>query len=808
MEEFRAFYAIFRALVSVRRLLLVLVAAAALVAAAVWIRTSRPNPAPEARVDPTTRAEYVGAARCRDCHDAEYKAWETSHHRQAMQIADARTVLGDFNVAAFKYGAVTSAFSRRDGAFRVRTDAATGSVQDFDVKYTFGVAPLQQYLIELPGGRLQALSIAWDSRPKAAGGQRWFHLYPGDGVDHTDELHWTGRQQNWNFMCADCHSTNLRRGYDAVSDRFQTTWSELNVACEACHGPGSIHAASSGRATLPVSLSERRGVQWSIDPATLLPKRSAPRTTSIEIDICAQCHSRREQIGEGYAAGAPLEDHYAPSLITPGLYYPDGQQRDEVYTYGSFLQSRMAHTGVTCADCHEPHSGRPRAEGNALCAQCHTPAKYDSAAHHFHAPKSPGALCVSCHMPATTYMQVDARRDHSIRVPRPDRSVAMGVPNACSQCHANRTAAWADQQLRARLGRPAGGFQTFAETFHAAESGHGSTRIDTESQPGSADALRRIAGDPSQPTIVRASALARLAANPDRGALDAAAAHLTHAEPMMRRAALSIFEAVPPEMRTASVAPLLRDAIRSVRLQAAWLLAPVAASLTGENLAAFTRAADELVASLRDRANRPEERTTLGTFLAQLGRRDEATAEYRAAIRLAPRYTPPYVNLSDLQRQAGAEADAERTLREGIAALRQDVRRPRLSAPAAGLSAPAPAPLHHALGLSLARSGRRAEAIEELKRAAELSDEPRFIYTYAVALNDAERTGEAIATLERAVARHPLDRDILFALATFHRDAGRIARALEYAEQLLKLYPGDSEAASLVNSLRASRRSP
>jgi len=780
MEEFRAFYAIFRALVSFGRVLLIFVAAAALAVAAVWIRTSRPDPAPGGRADSPARAEYVGAARCRDCHDAEYTAWETSHHRQAMQIADARTVLGDFDGATFKYGAVTSAFSRRDGTYRVRTDAATGSVQDFDVKYTFGVTPLQQYLIELPGGRLQALSIAWDSRPKAAGGQRWFHLYPGDGVDHTDELHWTGRQQNWNFMCADCHSTNLRRGYDTASDRFQTTWSELNVACEACHGPGSIHAALSGRAKLPVSLTERRGVQWSIDPATLLPKRSAPRTTSVEIDICAQCHSRREQIGEGYAAGAPLEDHYAPSLITAGLYYPDGQQRDEVYTYGSFLQSRMAHTGVTCADCHEPHSGRPRAEGNALCAQCHTPAKYDSAAHHFHRPRSPGALCVSCHMPSTTYMQVDARRDHSIRVPRPDRSVAMGVPNACSQCHTNRTAAWADQQLRARLGRAAGGFQTFAEGFHAAESG----------QPGSADALRRIAGDPSQPSIVRASALARLASNPDRGALDAAAAHLAHAEPMMRRAALSIFEAVPPEMRTASVAPLLRDSIRSVRLQAAWLLAPVAASLTGENLAAFTRAADELVASLRDRANRPEERTTLGTFLAHLGHRDEAVAEYRAAIRLAPRYTPPYVNLSDLQRQAGAEADAERTLREGLAAANDD------------------AALHHALGLSLARSGRRAEALEELKRAAELADEPRFIYTYAVALNDAGRTGEAIATLERALARHPRDRDILFALATFHRDAGRIARALEYAEQLLKLYPGDSEAASLVNSLRASRRSP
>jgi len=761
-------------------MLIAVVGAAA--AAAVWIRTT-PTPSGTESSTAPANAEYVGSITCRECHAAAYAAWETSHHSRAMQVAETGRVLGDFDDARFTYGSIASRFFQRDGTFLVRTDAADGTLQDFEVKYTFGVTPLQQYLIEMPNGRLQALSIAWDARAKPEGGQRWFHLYPGDGVDHSDELHWTGRQQNWNFMCADCHSTNVRKGYDAAADRFKTTWSELNVACEACHGPGSAHVSESRKPTgsegrgLTVQLLERRGVRWDIDPSTHVPRRSVPRTTTAEISVCAQCHSRREQIAEAYTAGAPFEDYYAPSLITSGLYYPDGQQRDEVYTHGSFLQSRMAHAGVTCADCHDPHSGRPRAQGNTLCAQCHAPSKYDSGSHHFHPAKTPGAECVSCHMPATTYMGVDARRDHSIRIPQPDRSVTMGVPNACNGCHENRTAIWADEQLRARLGRAPAGFQTFADAFHAADA----------RDAGSADALRRVADDASHPPIVRASALARLADLPGRVAVDAAARHVGDPDPSVRRAALAIFDTLPPEDRVGPVARLLRDPVRSVRLQAAWLLAPASASLAGTSEeAAFTRAAEEFVASRRDRADRPEDRATLGIFYAQMGQTPEAVAEYRAAIRLAPRFPAAYINLSDLQREQGREPDAERTLREGLSMVPNDPM------------------LHHALGLSLARTGRPAEAVVELKRASELSAEARFSYAYAVAMHSSGKIDEAIAILERARTRHPRDGDVLFALATFHRDAGRTVKALEYAEQLGRFSPDDAEAQALIASLRAS----
>jgi len=258
------------------------------------------------------------------------------------------------------------------------------------------VEPLQQYLVELPSGRLQALAVTWDARPKSAGGQRWFRQYPDEKIDFRDELHWTRRAQNWNFMCADCHSSQIVKGYDAGKDAFETRWNEIAVGCESCHGPGSAHVAwaSSKPANptkgLSVQLDERRGVTWSIDAATGNARRNRERTTEREIEVCAQCHARRAQIAEDYRPGHRFLDHYLPSLIAPRLYHADGQQRDEVFIWGSWLQSRMHRRGVTCSDCHDPHTQKLRAEGNALGGSCHAPGKYDAPSHHHHASGSAG----------------------------------------------------------------------------------------------------------------------------------------------------------------------------------------------------------------------------------------------------------------------------------------------------------------------------------------------------------------------------------------------------------------------------------
>jgi len=400
---------------------------------------------------------FVGASACATCHAKETEAWRGSDHDLAMQVADARSVLGNFDNAAFE----GTRFVARDGKFFVNTEGPDGKRADFEIKYTFGVRPLQQYLIELPGGRMQAFGLAWDARAKEQGGQRWFNLYPGRKLKPGDALHWTGIEQNWNFQCAECHSTNLRKNFDAPSAAFHTTWSEINVACEACHGPASNHvawakkeggAASYEAKGLPIALDERKGIAWTLAAGAPTASRSAPRTTAREIDACGRCHARAARFSDDWRDGGAYGDTHRRALLSESLYWPDGQMRDEVYNWGSFLTSRMHAQGVTCSDCHDPHSLKLRAPGNAVCAQCHSAATFDDEGHTHHAKGTSGAQCAACHMPTTTYMVVDPRHDHSFRIPRPDLSVSLGVPNACNRCHQKKTPQWAAEAADALWG--------------------------------------------------------------------------------------------------------------------------------------------------------------------------------------------------------------------------------------------------------------------------------------------------------------------------------------------------------------------
>ncbi|EIK53266.1 hypothetical protein YO5_09355 [Stutzerimonas stutzeri TS44] len=723
---------------------------------------------------------YAGSQACADCHTEQFQAWQGSQHARAMQHATPESVLGDFADARFEHAGVESRFYRRDGRFFVETDGADGRLGEFEIRYTFGVEPLQQYLVEFPDGRLQALSIAWDSRPAAAGGQRWFHLYPNERVDHRDELHWTRPAQNWNHMCADCHSTNLRKGYDAEADRFSSTWSEISVGCEACHGPGSRHlewargAAQMPHKGLALLLDERRGSGWRRAVEQLTARRDPPsREQSKEQEVCAQCHSRRSQIAEGYQPGQPLLDHYSPALLEAGLYHADGQQREEVFVSGSFAQSRMHAAGVTCSDCHEPHGQKLRAEGNALCSQCHAPAAFDTPAHHFHPPGSAGAQCVSCHMPETTYMVIDPRRDHSLRIPRPDLSAALGTPNACNGCHQQRSADWAAQAIRKHHPAPAPSYQRFAAAWSAADS----------SGPGAAAALARLLGDPAQPPLVRASSaarLGRLGTPPDWQALRAA---LADPDAQVRHAALGAFEALPAAQRADWLAPLLADPRRNVRSEAARLLADV--PLPAARQAAFVRALEEYEAQLALNADRAEARSELARLRQRQGRLDEAVAALQQALCLDPLYVPAYLELAELRRGSGQEGDAEALLREGL------TRRPATAA------------LHYALGLSLVRQQRKDEAFGHLEQAQQLApQEARYAFALALALQP-QAPGKALALVRSSLQRHPNDANLLWLAAAYSLAQGEPAAAAEHAERLLRVNPGSRQAQALLQQARA-----
>lgn len=696
-----------------------------------------------------------------------------------MAVPTEETVRGDFDDAQVRYGGVTSTFFRRNGDYFVRTDGPDGHLAEFEIAYTFGVEPLQQYLVALPGGRLQALSIAWDTRPRAEGGQRWFHLYPGETIAAGDPLHWTGRDQNWNFMCADCHATNLRKGYDVASRTFDTTWTEIGVGCESCHGPGSAHVAQAGGDGtrtddygLAARLTERDGVRWTFDAAAGIPVRSRPRGTDVEIEACARCHARREQLTDDWHGGDPLENGFRPALLAPDLYHVDGQQREEVYTYGSFVQSRMYAKGVTCSDCHNPHTGRLRLSGNATCTQCHQDARFDSSAHHFHQPGSPGAACASCHMPTTTYMQVDPRHDHSFRIPRPDLTTSLGVPNSCTMaCHADRSAEWATERIRRATGHAPGAVPPMASTFAALDSG----------DIGASSMLQQIASDREQPAIARASALARAAARDNAAGLPLASL-LGDPSPMVRRAALAVVGQRGEAERLRLAVPLLGDAVKTVRIAAATAVADVAdRMLTGFDRDRFEAAFAELVAEQRFNGDRPQGQVNLGTAWLARGRADEAIAAFREAIAIDPGFAPAYVNLAEAQRLRGNEADAYATLRS---AVDRD---------------PVDAAARHSLGLSLVRQRRLPEAIEQLGRAATLEPESaRYAYVYGVALNDAGRTEEALTVLRASLARHPADVDTLVAAALYNERAGRLAEARGYVARLVRLRPGDATVRDLA----------
>lgn len=710
----------------------------------------------------TADGALAGSGECSACHETEWKAWKTSHHFQAMRPATEETVLGDFSGVSFEYAGVTSRFWREKGKFMVRTDNAEGKLQDFEVAYTFGFYPLQQYLIPFPDGRLQALNIIWDSRPQVEGGQRWVHLYPDEAVTHSDIVHWTGSFQTWNSRCAVCHSTGLKKNYSAGSDRYNTTWDEINVACEACHGPASAHLewARGDRKGedrgFAFSLNDRGVFGLSAEAATRTASRVDGKHPTTQIETCAACHARRGELAE-YRAGARFDDQYRLALIDPVLYYPDGQIRDEDYVYGSFLQSKMYAAGVVCTNCHDAHSGAVRSTGNDLCMQCHVAAEFDTSSHHRHKAGSAGAACVNCHMPATTYMVVDARRDHSFRVPEPRLTLELGIPNACNRCHADRDAKWASDALEG-WGVPGDLRARHAPVLAAAWAG----------QHMALPALLQLASQPEQAAMVRASAVAAMANYPARETLEALQGQLSSPEALVREAAVNAMDWVPVAQRYAMLRDLIPDPVKSVRMAVARQLAGIPAEqLPGESARELKDLFVEYRAKLKLNQDMPEEQMNLGLFLAARGDPAGAEAAYRRALKLSPVFVPAMLNLADLYRSQNMDAKAEPLLERAIAAG------PDLAAP------------RYALGLLRIRQGKVDEAVDYLAAAAKAEPaNTRYRYVYAVALWEAGKRDRAVGELESALANNPGSRELVQALASYYQQLG----STEKLEALKKQY--------------------
>ena len=651
---------------------------------------------------------YVGEKACIQCHQQEYKDWTGSHHDWAMKHPTVATVKGDFNDVSYTANDESYFFYKKDTSYYVKYMFGEREPVDYQVVYTFGITPLQQYLIKFPDGKIQTLRASWDVEKK-----QWFSQYEGQQIPPNDWLHWSQGGQRWNTMCAECHSTNLHKNYDAEHDRFSTTYSLINVSCEACHGPGKAHVewASGNKSSKDVYSTALVG-----------------KTQHDQLNMCAGCHASRVKLTNVMESGMPFDDQFMVQAIDSQFYYTDGQIKDEDYVYGSFLQSKMYHNNVKCSDCHNVHSLELKQKGNALCMQCHEP-KYNLPSHHFHEEGTEAAQCINCHMTGRTYMGNDFRRDHSFRVPRPDQSVNYGTPNACTGCHKNKSDKWAANWVVKWYGtkRP----NHFSDYLLLAGA-------PPYSEEAKGEVLQFI-NNLNYPSIARATALEYYPLFSTKQELEVLIKAFIDSSGLVRYHALNRLLEFSVDQRIDIALHAVNDSTKLVRTEAAWLIVEVdPANLPQEYQGSLQRANAELKEMLHANADFPLGRLRLGDYHARKNNWTAAIKEYKMALKMDSLLTPVYGNLATAYNLTGNNEAALSTLGSLIG------------------NAPEQAHGYYLRGILYAEMGNNEMAISDLKKATGLAPE-RFRAFYNLA-NLYYRTGQlppAKKAIESALQLQP-----------------------------------------------------
>lgn len=704
---------------------------------------------------------FVGGQTCQSCHAQEWEEWQGSHHDYAIAEADEESVRADFENTEFQDGDYTYRFFREGEDYKVEAPGPDGELQIYDISYTFGWEPLQQYLIDFGKGKMQALQIAWDTEEG-----RWFSLRPDEQPEPGDWLHWTGASMNWNTMCADCHSTNLRENYIAEADSFHTTWSVIDVSCEACHGPGGDHVDF-------MSSTESENAS----PERVREDLNMIKAQNTQINTCAPCHSLRQKLTDEYVHGDEYLDHFDPTLPHPDNYFADGQIRGEVYVYGSFLQSKMFTEGVKCTDCHNPHTldlKEPLTE-NKLCMSCHEP-RYNTPDHHFHEANTESSQCINCHMTGRTYMGNDYRRDHSFRVPRPDQSAQFGTPNACNDCHTDQSAEWAASAIEDWYG--ADDSTHFTDIFVQADNADADNiRVRTQ--------LSDLIADTSQPEMVRATAIWYAGHFPNTGSADLIRESLESDSPLIRNSAAKAVQNLSPEMRTLVLRKTLTDSIKAVRMSAMQNLT----SFTVDDFGTayknhFQNALQEYREYLEVNRYFPQGEMNRGQFYEQQGDIEEAMNAYRSALKRDFQFNPARINLAYLHNSRGENNRAEELLRVVID-----------QEPEFGQA-------HYSLALLLAEEERLDEAVGYFEKAAELNpDQSRIFYNLAIANQTLERPEDAENAYLDAIEIEPENGDYRYGLLTLYMQQEQYEKALEQARLLQEINPNNARIQQIIQSI-------
>ena len=711
---------------------------------------------------------YVEASVCAGCHAEQTADWQQSDHYHSMLPANEKSVLGDFDEASFTAGKRTSRFFIRDGKYLVETLGSNGKPQTFEVAYTFGYNPLQQYLLRTDGGRLQAFDVAWDSRPLGEGGQRWYQLQDNSVTDPEHPFFWTGYYQNWNSRCASCHSTNLEKHYDPVRNAFNTTYSDVNVACESCHGPGSEHVKLaktnkiSADKTGLKSLGKAIAFHFSGNDPIARPQYSPASPLALATDTCGGCHSRRAELGEPDLT-QPFHQQFQLDGVNEPLYFSDGQIRDEVFVLGSFLQSKMAQAGVTCTNCHDPHSGKTKLPGEQICATCH---RADVFAAPEHTNGHTDANCLDCHMPARTYMGVDNRRDH--RFHRPSALNANSM-SPCQSCHEDKSESWLKDAIMHWPKREGASADTLGQwaAFNQAMLTWNADAI--------ADSSRFLADETiNLPDLLAVALTEKLVTQSPVEAAELIWRDTQSDSAIRRRGAARAARALPPQQQAKIAKHLMNDEAASVRSEVAaeLLNAPVDHILPEATIAPLL---DEYAKWLQQSADHPG--SNVG--LAQLARRrnDIVAAKqfYERALTIDPAFLSARMAFADFLKEMGNARGEKRELKAALA------------------TAPDSGAVQFAYGLMLVREKQYDEAAVHLELAYQADDAiPRFAFVYGVSLWQLQRQNEAVKVLANAAARWPADYDLLSTWAKYAYMSKNTAMLKKAAVALGNAYPNDS----------------
>ncbi len=709
--------------------------------------------------------DFVGVITCKTCHNTAYGKWGKSDHYHAMAVANAKNVLGNFNNIIFKHKGITYRFYKKNGNYMVRTMGPDGKYHAYKIVYTFGWIPLQQYLIRFPRGKYQALTVAWDTKKK-----RWFSLYPHIEIKTDDFLFWTKGAMNWNTMCADCHSTNLRQNYVVKSDSFHTTWSGINVSCESCHGPGKKHVdyIRSLHGNKPNMKIVRQSLKMTVG------------TSSYKlVDECARCHSRREQITKAYNFRGTFLDHYDPDLPHPPNYYADGQIKNEDYVYGSFMQSKMYHVGIACTNCHDSHTYHLIATGNKLCIRCHSKLQFNSVAHTHHKMNTAAAKCVNCHMTGKDYMQVDFRRDHSFRIPGPDISVKFGPPNACNNCHSDKSAKWAALTIKKWYGSPTSKDHFFSFTQILAKASKGGPNAESE--------LLQLVKDTTQPAIARATAIWYLSQFPDKQSVNVMRIALHSGKGLIRISAVKALYNLSPSIRDQMLKPMIMDSIRTVRITAAMGLADLQKSdFSVTEQSAYGKVNKELEESFEVTQYFPAGQFNQGEYYERKKKWNKAVTAYQKAIAKNPRFNEARLNLADLYNQLGQNDKAEKLLKTVI---KQE---------------PDFGPTYYSLALLTAQEGKLKESLAYFNKATkQMPDNARVYYNWAIVLQKLKQYRYSEIKYLRAINIDPNNTEYQYGIITLYLQQNNFKTALSHAKKLIELQPNNREYQELIQVIKS-----